>query len=154
MPPLKLFTTAEAAIARTLEVVELHSPTISPVHHEAATEEPISSRSSYYVPSPVREAVDMDMIMSQDYDDTKSLATTTKSKRSIISKLKPSRNKPAPSQTGSDSHGKSDRLRSFTKFKGFFAGPELSLAANARKAAEERKLGERSMHDGRTWLML
>ncbi|KAK3651559.1 hypothetical protein LTR56_005701 [Elasticomyces elasticus] len=151
MPPLKLFT--EAAIARTLEVVELHSPTTSPVHREAATEQPISSRSSYYVPSPVREAVDMDMITSQDYDDAKSLATT-KSKRSIISKLKPSSNKPAPSQTGSDSHGKSDRLRSFTKFKGFFAGPELSLAANARKAAEERKLGERSMHDGRTWLML
>ncbi|KAK5689366.1 hypothetical protein LTR17_026311 [Elasticomyces elasticus] len=152
MPPLKLFIT-EAAIAQTLEVVELHSPTTSPVHREAATEQPISSRSSYYVPSPVREAVDMDMITSQDYDDAKSLAIT-KSKRSIISKLKPSRNKPASSQTGSDSHGRSDRLRSFTKFKGFFAGPELSLAANARKAAEEKKLGERSMHDGRTWLML
>jgi len=157
MPPLKLVTdTTEATLVRALAVADQHNQA-SPVHPVKQTtepaEDPVSSRSSYYVSSPVRDAVIMDFeeIKSpKDYDDAKS-TVSSKSKRSLFSKLRPSRSKSVPTQV-EITYGRTDRLSRFTSFKGLFGSP---IAGESRRAAEERMLKERCMTtNARSWLTL
>jgi hypothetical protein len=151
--------TTEAVIARTIHLADQQSPPASPVHHgqppgsESSDSTPSSSRSSFYVPSPDREAIVM------DFEDAKSTSTEASSKRSgsFLSRLRRSKSQSTTiskqQAPQAKSHGRTDRLRNFVKFSRYQAGPDASLAAN-KKAYEEQMLRERSLDDGRIWLML
>ena len=154
MPSLSLDTDA-AVIARTLKAVEQHSP-VSRAHRtrrEAATEEPedpcMSSRSSYYVSSPDRETFQVDL------DDTKSTVSSKRSRRSFsfLRKLRPSKKSPTAERRDAAT-GKTDRLKRFVSFKGFYGGPEYSLEGSYARAAEAAMFGQRSAIHGSYWPVL
>jgi len=130
---------AEAVIARNLRLADLHSPPMSPVRRESrqGSEEdidlpssPLSTRSSYYVPSDDRSTFPAEL------DD----AGPAPEKRSfkLLRKLWRAK-RPTVEKRGS-SENTTRRLESFVKFQDV-------------KAAE-RMLAERSLADGRTWLIL
>jgi hypothetical protein len=151
--------TTEAVIARTAHLADQQSLPASPAHlaqrqgTDLSDSSPSSSRSSYYVPSPDREAIVM------DFEDAVSTSTEASSKRSnsLLSKLRPSKSrsykKSKQREQDEVSHGKTDRLRSFVKFSRYYSSPDMSLAENKR-AYEQQMLRERSLDDGRIWLML
>ncbi|TKA74212.1 hypothetical protein B0A55_06301 [Friedmanniomyces simplex] len=168
MRPLRVNTT-EAAITWTLEVAGQHSPQTSPAHRtsrqrvetDSPSDEPVSSRSPYYIASPDREKMDLglDNVKSPKnyYDDAES-TVSSKWKRNLCSKLlAPLKKRKAHAcQDQEINNGTTDRLRRLTNSKGFFAGPEASVAGSATRAAELKRMGERWMMaaDAGTWLVL